>query len=173
MIAEPRLNGDIRESHKALEQGFFSPTRYFLVAGTGDAFDGLVAFDKALLNAGISDVNLIKLSSIVGPGVRRIEPVSLKLGSFVGVAYASTTSAVVGERIASAVAIAHPTDKSRASLVMEHSDSASREEVEEYVKKMAIEGMHSRNLSVDFVEVIGAELVVQRVGATFAGVVEL
>ncbi len=154
-------------------QGFFMPKRYFLVAGSGDASDGLVAFDRALLNAGVGDVNLIKLSSIVPPGSQRIEPTPLARGSFVGVAFAWLTSSQPGERIASAVAIAHPANPVRASLVMEHSSVASREEVERRVVQMAQEGMKSRGLEVARVESIAIENLVQVVGATFAGVVEV
>lgn len=153
--------------------GFFQPTSYFLAAGQGDASEKLVAFDRALLKAGVGDVNLIKLSSIVGPLCCRIEPVALKPGSLVAVAYASFTSNQPGQRIASAVAIAHPTDHSRAALVMEYSALASKDEAEQKVIAMAIEGMSSRGLGVESIESIAVEHVVEVAGATFAAVVEL
>lgn len=153
--------------------GFFQPTHYFLVAGTGDASDSLVAFDRALLDAGIGDVNLIKLSSIIGPNCTRINPICVVPGSLVGVAFASYTFDKPGQQIASAIAVAHPADPSRASLVMEHSALASKEEVEQKVIQMAIEGMKSRGLEVANIESIGVEHIVETVGATFAGVVEV
>ena len=153
--------------------GFFLPTRYFLAAGAGDASVTLVAFDRALLDAGVGDVNLIKLSSIVGPTCSRISPIPLTPGALVPVAYASLTSSRAGERISSAVAVAHPSDPTRAALVMEHSGHGPRADVEAEVVRMAIEGLESRGLSVGRVESMAIEHVVQRAGATFAAVVEL
>lgn len=43
--------------------------RLYLVAGKAEGSTPLNAFDNALLDAGIGDVNLIKVSSIVPPGV--------------------------------------------------------------------------------------------------------
>jgi arginine decarboxylase len=153
--------------------GLALPTAYFLVAGAGDATAALVAFDKALLIAGIGDVNLVKLSSIVPPGAKRIEPFALPAGSLVGVAYANLESGFRGQRIASAVAIAHPEDRSRASVVMEYSGVGSKEDIEAIAVGMAREAMMSRRLTVAAVESIAVEHVVEVVGATFAGIVEI
>jgi len=153
--------------------GFFQPTAFFLVAGAGDASHALIAFDRALLAAGVGDVNLVKLSSIVGPRCIRVEPLSLVPGSLVPAAYAWITCDQPRQRIASAVAVAHPADPSRASLVTEHSAVASKNEVEEIVIAMAEEGMVSRGLKVARIDSIGIEHTVERVGATFAGVVEV
>ena len=94
-------------------------------------------------------------------------------GTLVGVAYARLISVHPGKMIASAVAVARPTDPSRASLVMEHSAASTKDEVEQKVIWMAIEGMKSRGLDVACVESIGVEHVVETVGATFAAVVEV
>ena len=153
--------------------GFFCPTKYFLVAGEGDSSESLVAFDCALLNSGVGDLNLIKLSSIVGPGCVRTEPLTLTPGSLVAVAFASMTDDKPGRTIASGVAVAHPTDSTRAALVMEHSDFASKKEVEDKVIRMAIEGIRNRGLEVAHVESIAIEHIVRVVGATFAAVVEV
>jgi arginine decarboxylase len=166
-------SGDVAALAQAQITGFFLPTRYFLVAGVGDASVPLVAFDRALLDAGVADVNLIKLSSIVGPHCSRISPIPLTPGALVPVAYASRSSSQPGELIASAVAVAHPTDPERAALVMEHSGSAPCAEVEAEVIRMAIEGLESRGLRAARVESVGIEHVVRRAGATFAAVVEI
>lgn len=68
----------------AMGTGFFQPTRYFLTAGRGDADWALVAFDRALIDAGIADINLVKLFGVfVGPGCHRIEPVRINPGGLV------------------------------------------------------------------------------------------
>jgi arginine decarboxylase len=155
-------------------QGFYQPTRYFLCAGTGEASQGLVAFDRALIEAGVGDVNLVKLSSIIGPGCGRVEAFTPSPGSFVGVAFARCVSTTPGQRIASAVAVAHPTDVLRASVVMEYSgEGIDRETAERKVIDMATEAMKSRGLEVRAVESIGAEHTVSGAGATFAAVVEV
>lgn len=161
------------ETPNGVGTGFFQPTRYFLTSGRGDAAWPLVAFDRALIDAGIADINLIKLTSIVGPGCDRIEPVRINPGGLVAVAYAHLESGEPGQLIASAVAIAHPTEPSRASLVMEHSASAPAAEVEATVIAMAIEGLRSRGLEALGVESISIEHTTGCYGATIAAVVEL
>ena len=85
-----------------------TPTHYFLVCGASEGFTPLNAFDAALLRAGIGDTNLVKMSSIVPPRCQLIAPVPLPAGSLVPTAYASITSDIPGEIIASAVAVALP-----------------------------------------------------------------
>ncbi|ETR68346.1 MAG: hypothetical protein OMM_10627 [Candidatus Magnetoglobus multicellularis str. Araruama] len=60
--------------------GFYHPEKYFLVAGSGDSKYELVAFDQALINAGIADVNLSTISSIIPPHCQRIDPIPLVAG---------------------------------------------------------------------------------------------
>ncbi len=151
----------------------FRPQAYFLCAGHGDADRRLVAFDQALLRAGIADVNLVRLSSIVGPHVKRIEPVKLAPGLLVPTAYASTCSDVRGERIAAAVALARPDDPERAGVIMEYSGACSGREAEDIVRGMAEEAIHNRGLNVAHMESIFAEHVVEKTGCVFAGVVQI
>jgi arginine decarboxylase len=133
----------------------------------------LVAFDRALIAAGISDINLIKLSSIVGPDLVKVDPFIIAPGALVGVAYARLESTIPGQRIASAVAVAHPQEIGRASIVMEHSAAATREEVEELVIEMARQALDSRGLTVARIESVAVEHVVQVAGSTIAAVVEV
>ena len=46
---------------------FKTPTQYFLVSGASDGYMPLNAFDGALLQAGIGNTNLVRMSSIVPP----------------------------------------------------------------------------------------------------------
>jgi len=158
-----------------IEEGFFLPDRYFMTSGFGRGDTQLVAFDDALINAGVADLNLMKLSSIVAPGCIRIQPVKIIPGSFVGVAYAHNIGTHTGERISSAIAIGHPKDKRRASLIMEYSSSMPAFETEAVVKQMVIEGLKNRKLEIEHIESISVECVVDKISyaATFAAVVEL
>ena len=116
---------------------FKTPTKYFMVCGKAEGYKPLNAFDGALLNAGIGNTNLVRMSSIIPPGCREIEPVKLPFGALVPVAYASHTSETPGEVISAAVAVAIPEDESYPGLIMEYSDAAPKEEVEEVVRRMA------------------------------------
>src|SRR5689334_22594505 len=48
------------------------PTRFFLTKGTGTHEKELRAFEEALRDAGIQVCNLVKISSIIPPGCKRI-----------------------------------------------------------------------------------------------------
>jgi arginine decarboxylase len=73
------------------------PTRYFLVSGASEGYTPLNAFDGALLQAGIGNTNLVRMSSIVPPHCQEISPIPLPLGALVPVAYASITSDEPGQ----------------------------------------------------------------------------
>ena len=148
-----------------------TPTHYFLVSGASEGFSPLNAFDGALLRAGIGDTNLVKMSSIVPPRCQRISPISLPPGSLVPTAYASITSDVSGEIISSAVAVALPTEPHYPGLIMEYSARGSKAEIEETVRRMALEGMKLRQREIKELLYIAVEHRVQKVGATLAAVV--
>jgi arginine decarboxylase len=142
-----------------------------MVSGASEGFSSLNAFDGALLRAGIGDTNLVKMSSIVPPRCQLISPVPLPPGSLVPTAYASITSDVPGETIASAVAVALPKEPQYAGLIMEYSARGSKAEIEETVRRMATEGMKLREREIKELKSIAIELKIQKVGATFAAVV--
>ena len=148
-----------------------TPTHYFLVSGASEGFTSLNAFDGALLRAGIGDTNLVKMSSIVPPRCQLISPVPLPPGSLVPTAYASLTSDVPGEFISSAVAVALPEDPVHAGLIMEYSARGRREDVEAFVRNMAVEGMKLRGWKIKDLQTLVSEYRVKRVGATLAAVV--
>jgi len=148
-----------------------TPTHYFLVLGASEGFTPLNAFDGALLSAGIGDTNLVKMSSIVPPRCQQISPVRLPPGSLVPTAYASITSDVPGELISSAVAVALPKEPHYPGLIMEYSARGSRAEIEETVRRMAMEGMKLRMREIKDLQSIAIEHRVQKVGATLAAVV--
>ena len=45
------------------------PTKFSLVVGHGEGDKKLTAFDAALLDAGIGNMNLLRVSSVLPPGV--------------------------------------------------------------------------------------------------------
>jgi arginine decarboxylase len=150
---------------------FKTPTHYFLIAGASEGFTPLNAFDGALLQAGIGDTNLVKMSSIVPPRCILIDPIRIPPGSLVPTAYASITCDIPGEMISSAVAVALPEDPVHAGLIMEYSARGNRRDVEEMVRNMALEGMKLRDRKIKDLSSIAIEHQVKRIGATFAAVV--
>jgi arginine decarboxylase len=148
-----------------------TPTHYFLVSGASEGFTSLNAFDGALLRAGIGDTNIVKMSSIVPPRCQLISPVPLPPGSLVPTAYASITSDVPGQIIASAVAVALPTEPHFPGLIMEYSGRGSKAEIEEMVRQMALDGMKLRKREIKDLKSMAVEHKVQKVGATLAAVV--
>ena len=148
-----------------------TPTHYFLVSGASEGFTPLNGFDGALLSAGIGDTNIVKMSSIVPPRCQRISPVPLPAGSLVPTAYASITSDIPGEIIASAVAVALPENPDYPGLIMEYSARGPKAEIEETVRQMAIDGMKLRGRVIKDLNSIAVEHRVQKVGATLAAVV--
>lgn len=170
------MQHDIPASGVAVAQaneGLLVPTRWFLGAGTGDAKYPLCAFDRALLNAGVGNTNLVRLSSILPPHSRQIDPVPLPQGALVPVAYAGITCSKPGETIAAAVAIAFPEDENHCALIMEYSAHKPLVEVEAAVRDMAKENMEYRGQKVREVLSIGAEHLVEQHGSAYACVVSL
>lgn len=148
------------------------PKKYYLAAGSSEGLTKLNAFDGALMQAGIGNTNLVKMSSICPPHCKEILPMKIAQGSLVPVAYASISSEVEGECIASAVAIGLPEDEKEAGLIMEYSAKGTKEEVEKRVREMARYGIEvTRGLKLKELKSISVEHRVKKIGATFAAVV--
>jgi len=146
--------------------------RFFLARGAGEASNRLNAFDAALLNAGIGDANLIRMSSILPPGAEEVESFNFPKGSFVPLAYGELTCAEPGTLISAAVAVGIPEDESAAGLIMECAHIGTPEVCEQKACDMVREGMETiRGVRIQRIRSISASLSVERVGAVFAAVV--
>jgi arginine decarboxylase len=148
-----------------------TPDAYFFVQGAAEGYMPLNAFDGALLASGIGNTNLLKMSSIVPPGAKRIQPVSIPYGALVPVAYASITSTVKGQTISAAVAAAFPSDTAMPGLIMEYSATGSPDEIESICRDMALQGLNARGLETGYIESASVAHQVENVGAAFAAVV--
>lgn len=83
------------------------PSHYTIVSGKGSSKHALVAFDNALLDAGIGDYNLVKVSSIIPSGCIFRDTVNIEKGSILYTAYAEQV-VQDGQLRSTAVAIAFP-----------------------------------------------------------------
>ena len=149
----------------------YLPNTLSLVAGSGEGSNPLNAFDRALLNAGVGNLNLIKISSIVPPKVDIIPLPKIPMGSLVPIAYGYHTSDVKGETIGAAVSVALPKDKELCGLIMEYEGVCSKREAENKVIEMAKEGFEMRGWEIDKIISISSEHTVEKVGCAFAGAV--
>src|SRR3989338_5352762 len=121
-----------RDAGLAAKEERMTKTVTMAAATVGHAEGGtpLNAFDNALLAAGIGNINLIKVSSIVPPEVSIIELPKIKPGALVPTAYAAMTSDVPGQTVAAAVGYALPDDPAKPGVIMEFHDIATREQAE-------------------------------------------
>jgi len=147
------------------------PTRYFLASGASDGYTPLNAFDGALLQAGIGNTNIVKMSSIVPPHCKLVAPIALPPGALVPTAYAAITSDVPGEIISAGIAVALPEDENQNGLIMEYSAKGERAKIEEIVRNMAVEGMKLRGWEIKDLNSIAIEYKVKKIGAVLAAVV--
>ena len=149
--------------------------KYTVRAGIGVAKENLSSFDKALIDAGVANYNLVRLSSILPAYCEFKDNIDLKEGSLLPTAYATITSSKEGERIASAIGIGFPDDKSKVGVIMEYSAcNATKAECKEVVRSMIHEAFQERGWKLADVATIGAEAVVgkKEVVSTFACVSE-
>jgi arginine decarboxylase len=147
------------------------PKTYFLVSGSSEGYTRLNAFDGALLKAGVGNTNLVKVSSIIPPHCKEIQPITIPEGTIVPTAYAFISSNIPGEIISAAVAVARPQGDDRPGLIMEYSARGHKEEIELIARNMASEGMKMREQETREIRSTSAEYNVKKIGAAFAAVI--
>lgn len=122
-----------------------TPKHYTIVSGKGFSKYELVAFDNALLNAGIGDYNLVKVSSILPAGCQYEKNIDIEKGSVVYAAYSMVI--VKGEQKATtAVAVGIPLNNAESGVIFE--TSSDSDEAENDVCNMCIEAMENRNKNI-------------------------
>ncbi|MEX1120934.1 MAG: arginine decarboxylase, pyruvoyl-dependent [Balneolales bacterium] len=148
-----------------------TPTTYCLVKGTGDSNMELNAFDKALLDAGVGDTNLMRVSSIVPPGCKEIYEVTLPKGALIPIAYAEITSSVPGDVLSAAVAVGIPEDDEEPGVIMEHEATQPLGKTRDVVEQMVADAFEYRNRKLKEIKTVGIEHIVEVNGAAFAAAV--
>jgi len=146
-----------------------TPNLYALVAGAGEGANALNAFDAALLAAGIGNLNLVRVSSILPPGAGFQARLHVPPGSLLPVAYGSLTSDKPGDPIAAAVAVGRG-DPEAFGVIVECSGHCSRQEIEARVRGMIAEAFAVRGMPLHQVQTASIEWRVERVGAVLAAV---
>jgi arginine decarboxylase len=139
-------------------------------AGHAEGGTALNAFDNALLAAGIGNINLIKISSILPPDVPVVDLPKIKPGALVPTAYATITSETPGELVAAAVGYAIPDDPAKNGVIMEFHGVATRDEAEQQIRAMLDEAFRVRSETIAEMRVIAVDHRVERIGCALAAI---
>lgn len=120
--------------------GIFLPKKFFVTSGHAqDPESELNAFDKALMAAGITQCNLVSVSSILPPDAEEVEPVYITPGT-ITFAVIARMDGVDGDRIGAGIGWGMCQTKSgkKYGIVAEHHDNSSKK----YIEKKLIDKMH-------------------------------
>jgi len=145
-----------------------TPKKYFLTSGSAEGATELTAFDGALLNAGIGNINLLKVSSILPPHAEHSPGLELPFGALVPTAYGTIISEKPGTVISAAVAVG--TSEDSFGVIMELSDNCSKEEVERRIEEMVKESFAMRKMKLKEIKISAVEHKVQKIGCCVAAV---
>ncbi|MFZ7101714.1 MAG: pyruvoyl-dependent arginine decarboxylase [Peptococcaceae bacterium] len=143
-----------------------TPKKYFLTSGSAEGKTELTAFDGALLKAGIGNVNLVKVSSILPPQAEYSPELELPLGALVPTAYGAIISEKPGETIAAAVAVGISEDTF--GIIMELSGKFSKGEAEAEIEKMVRESFAMRDMKLVDLKISAVEHKVEKIGCALA-----
>lgn len=146
-----------------------TPKKFTLVAGSAEGPSRLNAFDNALLAAGIGNVNLLRVSSILPPGAVLMPRLEIVPGQLLPTAYGTITSDSAGELLAAAVAVGIGED-GEYGVIMEFSGRCGRAQAEESVAEMARAAFRQRQRELKNILVQSAEHRVESIGCAFAAV---
>ncbi len=123
--------------------------RFFTIgSGVGEAEEYILAFDRALRDAGFSDYNLLKVSSILPAGSEQTERVLLPKGSLLPIAFVELSSNEMGKIIGTAVAVALPEDEENIGVIMEIKGFQRKEILLRKVEDLCLKAMEDRGIKV-------------------------
>jgi arginine decarboxylase len=142
------------------------PKALSLVAGHGEGGSELNAFDRALKDARVADLNFIRVTSIVPPGARLIELPAYPPGILMPAVFARIASTRPGDVVTAALGVGF--SREQHGVIMEYAAHEPRADAERAVRQMVVEGFAMRGLRLDEVVVIAAEHTVERSGSAVA-----
>jgi arginine decarboxylase len=148
-----------------------TPDCIWPVSGAAEGITTLNAFDNALLAAGIGNLNLVKLSSVIPADVEMLSrrPDDMDDGALVPTIYSYRTSTLPGETVAAAIGFG--IQKDGHGVAYEHHISGSATDAERVVREQVKAGFEQRGLTLDRVIVVSSEHKVEHIGCALAAVV--
>ncbi len=149
------------------------PKKYFITKGIGESDTSqLNAFDRALMNAGIAQCNLVSVSSILPKKAKRISFQEIKPGAITFVVL-SRVSGETGDEISAGVGIAK-TKNGAHNMIVETCGNGKAEEIREKLRSSLNEMADARGMVVDDAHYEMSTLKVRKkYGAALAAVVLL
>ncbi|MEN6591703.1 MAG: arginine decarboxylase, pyruvoyl-dependent [Methanobacterium sp.] len=142
-----------------------------ITSGKAEGPTKLNAFDNALLDAGIGDVNLIKVSSIIPAGTEIVELPQFSAGKMVNTVFSYVSSSREGDQLCAVIAVAISDEL---GCVVEHGGiNQDPEKVKGEALDMVNSMMQIRGLEVKDIIIECQEHQVKNQGAAIAAVVYL
>ncbi len=142
------------------------PQKIVLTKGIGQGSTSLNAFDSALLNAGVGNFNLVRVSSIVPPNSKIInlntdsEDVLPAVGSIIPTVYSYLISNRPGEKISVVLGIALPKNEKKNGLIFEYSCRGSFGQAKRNCRQMIKEAAELRKMKIKKNFFVGNECIV-------------
>jgi arginine decarboxylase len=120
------------------------PTAVFFTKGRGIHKDYLTSFELALRDAGIADLNLVSVSSILPPHCKIVSRLEgrkhLQSGQIVFIIMARSATNEPNRLIAASIGLATPVDGSQHGYLSEHhSTGETAQKAGDYAEDMAME----------------------------------
>jgi len=149
------------------------PSKYFITKGIGESDTShLNAFDRALMNAGIAQCNLVGVSSILPKNAKRIEFQKIEPGAITFVVLAKRSGGA-GDQISAGVGIAE-TGNGVHNMIAETSENETAHEIRERLRSSLHEMADARGMTIQDIQYEISTLKVQKkYGAAVAAVVLL
>ncbi|MCL2337255.1 MAG: arginine decarboxylase, pyruvoyl-dependent [Firmicutes bacterium] len=145
-----------------------TPKKFFLTAAAAEGHSELTAFDNALLAGRIGNINLIRVSSILPPGVEYDPDLQIPPGSLVPTAYGYICSDVPGELLSAAVGVGLSADTF--GVIMEFAGYCGKAEATAKIEAMLREAFASRGMELKEIKTAAVEHRVEKVGCALAAV---
>lgn len=143
--------------------------RIAIVSGNSEGPTELNAFDNALYEAEIGDVNLIKVSSMLEANTKVEKLPKLKAGSMVNCVLSSITSTRKGEELIACVAVA--IGEELGCVVEANGINKDPEEIKDEAISMVKYMMNKRNVKIKELIVEEAHHTVKEIGSAIAAVI--
>ena len=143
--------------------------RIAIVSGNSEGPTELNAFDNALYEAEIGDVNLIKVSSMLEANTKVEKLPKLKAGSMVKCVLSSLTSNKKGDKLVACVAVA--IGEELGCVVEANGVNQNPEDVKNEAIDMVKYMMNKRNVKIKELIVEEANHTVEEIGSAIAAVI--
>lgn len=143
----------------------YVPRLLHLARGCSEGLTPLTAFDNALRDAGIDNLNLIRVSSIVPKGARFGPRPELPVGTVVPTVYTHVVSNVPGEVVSAVIGAGVG---SEGGVLMEYHHRGTADNAERIVTAMVEEGFQRRGWELQDIQYATAEHKVDRLGCATA-----